>query len=799
MSNTTKHRSKTSLLQQAWQQLARVASISLIIAALLSGLMLLPTDDGLQPDELRSDVQAQYLQAGVLCSMGNNNACEDDLKEVSDALQRYTKTAQGTDPLSKSDIDFLKSYQDTVREKISILETELRNDSSCDADCERQGALLIQARSALEQSEAVISRATTAAASTSTPAPATVTPSQPAEPELAAPVIQAAPPKTYTPADKTSVTTPAQPAGPTVAEQAALKSAQDVAKAYTDKVASLMTSAQTYYDYNKNTSRQTLAELKTVFTQELAALATERQAALGAYAAISKPAPISQQADLAKIEQELRDAETARKAAFEKVQQADAYRAERKVEDVLGRGFGDKAGGITRYSETTRNALVDERGGTFAEAGIGEVNAIFYNIKDFLKYFAAALAILWLTISAFRLVTAQDDERIQGAKKGIEWALIGLILVFVADLAVVAFFEGGQLNTPGQSLVGIEHTLEDGKTVINYDLTDENNLTKNLMASIADYFTKDVRAFFEFLKVLGSAISILMIFMIGFWLVNAAGNEEAIEAGKKYLMHVLTAFVVLLMLDALIFQGLYPENVINIAVTDELGEISYVAATVTQPECLEYLRTATKDNLTLAPTYEYLNADGETQTGRCTSAAEIGKVASEDYILGVVRFFQTLIGAIAVFFLVYSAIQIIGSFGNEEAIEQHKKQVLWSMAGLGVIVLSETVVKKFFFITDYNTGGISVNASQGIADIAGITNFVATFVGVFSFMGILIAGIMWVANFGNQEISDKAKKIIISSIIGIIISVSAFAVVNSITKGRSNPSDGIQFDAQIGK
>jgi len=720
----------------------------------------------------------------------SNTACADDLTEALETLGDSTRTVSGShtsnNPLSGSDIALMRSQQAEVQKKIDILNAEMQKEDECDADCTQHKNLILSAESTIRDNQAAIDRfnptAKTASLASSPPAPVSQTTQT--ESEIAnspADGAEKKEPQEFKPKEKTSVAAPVM-----TVTQEALPPIQEATNKYETSVRELKKLADTYYALDSVTQTST-----NEFDKELKNAATYRIEAIKELAAANKDGQKI-------IDSKIRAADKLRQAAFDKVQLADKYRAERKIEDVLGRGFGDKAGGITRYSETTNNALVNERGGAFAEAGVGEINSIFYNIKDYLKYFAAALAILWLTVSAFRLVTSQDDERIQGAKKGIKWALIGLILIFVVDLAIVAFFEGGQLGTPGQSLVGIDQTINaDGTTTITYDLTDKNQTTKNLMASIADYFTKDVRVFFEFLKVLGSAMSILMIFVIGFWLVNAAGNEEAIEAGKKYLMHVLTAFVVLLMLDAVIFKGIYPENTINIVVTNEYGEVGYVSATVTQPACLEYLRTATKDDLMLAPTYSYLDADGNQQTGQCTSAAEIGKVASEDYILGIVRFFQTLIGAIAVLFLVYSAIQIIGSFGNEETIEQHKKQALWSLAGLGVIVLSESVIRKFFFITDYSTGGISVNTSQGIADIAGVTNFVATFVGVFSFIGMLIAGIMWVANFGNQEIGDKAKKIIIYSIIGIIISISAFAVVNSITSGRSNPKDGIQFDATL--
>lgn len=407
---------------------------------------------------------------------------------------------------------------------------------------------------------------------------------------------------------------------------------------------------------------------------------------------------------------------------------------------LLGPGF--EQSDLSNLPTTATNPSVTSRGGGFTQSGLGAINAVLYNVKDYFKYIAGSLAILYLLIAAVQLVTASDDEAITKGKKSIYWALVALAAVFLTDVIVVAFFEGGKFTggVPGQSLITI---------------TPEGDIQEaTLMQNIAQYFLVEARAIFGYIKVLGAAVAILFIFIAGAHMVSAGGNEENIEKEKKYLIHALTAFVTFLMLDNLIFKFIYPASTIT---------------GLTSPECVEFLKSG---SLTQAA------------AAGCPSAAQLGQAGS-NYILGIVKFFESLIGGIAVFFIVLSGISIIASFGEQERLQKNKKTLLYAGAGLAVVLLSHNLISRFFFVVNPNTGAAQVVTKQGVIELAGVTNFLATFVGVFSVVSIIIAGIIWVANFGSSEIADKAKKIILGAVIGVVLSVSAYAIVNTILSTSS--------------
>jgi len=433
----------------------------------------------------------------------------------------------------------------------------------------------------------------------------------------------------------------------------------------------------------------------------------------------------------------LKNIETAKAAA--NTETSTATPASKTTDSFLGSGFENS--GLANFSSTATNPSSTTRGAGFNESGIGTINALLYNVKDFFKYAASGMAVLWLLLAAFQLVTASDEEGIKKGKTNLTWSIIALAIIFAIDILVIAFFEGGSAATPGGSLF----TIVNGKVTV---------AETSFVTSIATYFQTEARNIFGYLKVLAGAVAVLFMFLAGVHIISAGGNEEGIEKEKKYLIHSLTAFITLIVLDNLIFNFIYPAN---------------TSSGLTTPECVEFLKSG---NLASAP-------------ASCRSAIILGQTATTQ-IMGVVNFFSSLMGGIAVFFIVYSAIFIISSLGNEEVVTKHKKTLLWSIGGLGVILLADTLIRSFIFVVDSSTGTASVNINQGIQLLTGITNFLTTFVGIISVVAILIAGIFWVANFGNDEVAGKAKKIILGAIAGIIISISAYSLVNTLASGSNS-------------
>jgi hypothetical protein len=62
-------------------------------------------------------------------------------------------------------------------------------------------------------------------------------------------------------------------------------------------------------------------------------------------------------------------------------------------------------------------------------------------------------------------------------------------------------------------------------------------------------------------------------------------------------------------------------------------------------------------------------------------------------------------------------------------------------------------------------------------------NFVLPYLTLAAFVGIVVAGFMYVTAFGNDEQMGKAKKILIWSIVGLLLVIASYAIVQFVTVG----------------
>jgi hypothetical protein len=72
------------------------------------------------------------------------------------------------------------------------------------------------------------------------------------------------------------------------------------------------------------------------------------------------------------------------------------------------------------------------------------------------------------------------------------------------------------------------------------------------------------------------------------------------------------------------------------------------------------------------------------------------------------------------------------------------------------------------------TSGLGTAPLQ--STIAGLIRVVMGFLGIVAVVVILLGGFMWMTAGGNEEKVGKAKKLIISGIIGLVIVISAYAI-----------------------
>lgn len=167
---------------------------------------------------------------------------------------------------------------------------------------------------------------------------------------------------------------------------------------------------------------------------------------------------------------------------------------------------------------------------------------------------------------------------------------------------------------------------------------------------------------------------------------------------------------------------------------------------------------------------------------------------SVSQIRGIVGFIQVFIGAVAVLVIIVRGFMLVTNAGDEEGQTKAKTHLLWGVAGLIVVGLSEVVIRGFIFP---EAGNALPSVDVGKKIVISLTNYISGFVAIFAFANLFIAGYRYVVSGGNEEVNEKVKKQILGSVIAILIALGAFGAVNTFITLEARPDENSQAQVEI--
>lgn len=80
----------------------------------------------------------------------------------------------------------------------------------------------------------------------------------------------------------------------------------------------------------------------------------------------------------------------------------------------------------------------------------------------------------------------------------------------------------------------------------------------------------------------------------------------------------------------------------------------------------------------------------------------------------------------------------------------------------------------------------------------GIINFFLSFVGAIAVLMLVFAGFMFITDGGSSSQSEKALKTIQNTVIGIIVIISSYTIVNTVLDFNGNARDQVRIDIKMG-
>ena len=108
---------------------------------------------------------------------------------------------------------------------------------------------------------------------------------------------------------------------------------------------------------------------------------------------------------------------------------------------------------------------------------------------------------------------------------------------------------------------------------------------------------------------------------------------------------------------------------------------------------------------------------------------------------------------------------------------------------ISILVLFSPV---FFAEAQWNIGSVSsfgLPSGSIYGIIYGILNWLLAIIGIIGIIGFIISGAMYILSSGNEKMAGQAKSAMVNSIIGIIVALAGYVIiqaVDAILMGWSN-------------
>lgn len=154
--------------------------------------------------------------------------------------------------------------------------------------------------------------------------------------------------------------------------------------------------------------------------------------------------------------------------------------------------------------------------------------------------------------------------------------------------------------------------------------------------------------------------------------------------------------------------------------------------------------------------------------GRPASAVLVNPVPITFAINNVIGYFKIIIGVLLSIVITTQGIRLMLLQGQEAEIEKLRKRFLYSLLGVGVILLANVIVEAV------QPGANSVVINE---EVRGIVNFALELFAGLAVLSILVAGAILILS-PDESSKETARKIVFATVISLIVVLSAYSIIN---------------------
>jgi quinol-cytochrome oxidoreductase complex cytochrome b subunit len=150
--------------------------------------------------------------------------------------------------------------------------------------------------------------------------------------------------------------------------------------------------------------------------------------------------------------------------------------------------------------------------------------------------------------------------------------------------------------------------------------------------------------------------------------------------------------------------------------------------------------------------------------------ANIPKVEANAATLGdALSWIYGAIGVLAVIFIIVGGLRYAASGGEAAAVKQAKNTITYAILGLVFVVLA-------YAITQFVVKSVDGSSWENLRD--SVVNTLIYAVGIISTIMIVVSGIRYMTSAGDAAKITGAKNGIFYAVIGLVIAILAYAIVN---------------------
>lgn len=160
----------------------------------------------------------------------------------------------------------------------------------------------------------------------------------------------------------------------------------------------------------------------------------------------------------------------------------------------------------------------------------------------------------------------------------------------------------------------------------------------------------------------------------------------------------------------------------------------------------------------------------------------LGNLTTVELVLGrILTGLQGIIVTLALVFIVVGAVLYVTSAGNDKQIELGKNAIFAAMIGLAIGIAAPSFLLEIATILGWGSVPASVSGSARIETILlNVLNFLLGIIGILAIIMLVIGGFMYLTSAGDEGRIETGKKIVIWSIVGITVALSALIIVGQI-------------------